>query len=329
MSQEEVSGGLPPSEDDISDGQWLRVSYSSMNVFDSCARKFEFQKFYQQPQVAFENFAADVGTSIHKGYQNFLVHGDVDRALWEYLKSYPYASEFMQDKDDRSCEAGFATLEEMFASSDMAEWELATIRRPDGEEVPAIEVPFELRFKGLSLPGGVGIAFTGFMDALMFNRMTGRYRTLDIKTHRRYMREATAKYKFDSQQLPYGVIVEHLQGHAVEGFDVLYLDCFVDVVEPRVQLYSFEKSREDVHEWLTYKVLQFQQLQRYMELEFFPRVDSGCMAWNKPCFFLDVCQTRNREAAQAFLLAGEEPYVREYEQPWIVAEIDLFAGAAS
>jgi hypothetical protein len=278
-----------------------------------------------------------VGTAIHHGYQHFLIHGDRDAATWQFMLDFPYEMEFMQEKDDRSAEAALATLEEMFDSTDMAEWQLATIRRPNtieeleaglsgGVEVPAIEVPFELRFKGITLPDGRGIAFTGFLDALMFNRFTGAYKTLDIKTHRRYARDATAKYKFDSQQVPYGIIVEHLQGHRVESFEVLYLDCFVDVAEPRVQLYEFTKDSGDIQEWLTYKVLQFQQIQKYMELEFFPRVDSGCMSWNKPCYFLDVCESRNRDAIIAWMLEGEEPHERSYEAPWITAEIDLFGG---
>lgn len=304
--------------------QYLKVSYSSMNTFESCARKFEFNKLYPRKDDPGEAFAADVGTAIHHGYQDFLVHGGRDQAVWRLMQDYPYELEFMQDKDDRSAEAALATLEEMFDSTDMAEWTLATVRKPDGIEVPAVEVPFELRFKGITLPDGRGIAFTGFLDALMFNEFSGEYRTLDIKTHRRYARDATAKYKFDSQQVPYGIIVEHLQGHAVESFEVLYLDCFVDVAEPRVQLYPFLKDQGDVQEWLTKKVMQFQQIQRYMEMDFFPRTDSGCMNWNRPCWFLDICQSRNREAITNWLLEGEEPHDRQYEEPWIVAELDLF-----
>lgn len=304
--------------------EYLKVSYSSMNLFASCARKFEFSKLYPRKQSNYDAFAADVGTAIHHGYQNFLVTGDRDAATWALLRDYPYELEFMQDKDDRSAEAALATLEEMFDSTHMAEWQLATIKRPDGVEVPAIEVPFELRFKGITLPDGRGIAFTGFLDALMFSAYEGTYRTLDIKTHRRYARDATAKYKFDSQQVPYGIIVEHLQQHAVESFEVLYLDCFVDIVDPRVTLYPYTKSREDIQEWLTHRLLQFQSIQRYMEMDFFPRTDGGCESWNRPCYFLDVCESRNREAVTAWLLEGEEPSERPYEAPWVVAELDLF-----
>jgi hypothetical protein len=319
-------GGLEVLErtETAAEDNYLRVSYSSMNVFESCARKFEFQKLYPRSSDSREQFAADVGTAIHHGYQNYLIHNDRDQATWAYLKDYPYALEFMQEKDDRSCEAGLATLESMYDSIDMAEWELASIKRPDGIIVPAIEVPFELRFKGITLPDGRGIAFTGFLDALMSHRFYGTKRTLDIKTHRRYAKDAVAKYKFDSQQVPYGIIVEHLQSNPVESFEVLYLDCFVDVGEPRVTLYPFTKTKEDIQEWLMKKVMQFQTMIRYMEMDFFPRTDGGCTSWNKPCWFLDVCQSRNQEAITEWLLNGGEPTVRPYEQPWIIADLELF-----
>lgn len=319
--------------------EYLKVSYSSLNVFSNCFRKFELQKLYPQKRNDYEAFAADVGTAIHHGYQEYLVSGDRDRATWALMRDYPYDLEFMQDKDDRSAEAALATLEEMFESVDMAEWQLATIKRPPTlkeissgieslVEVPAIEVPFELRFKGLTLPDGRGIAFTGFLDALMFNAFTGEYRTLDIKTHRRYARDATAKYKFDDQQVPYGIVVEHLRVVAIESFEVLYLDCFVDIAEPRVALYPFTKDQEDLQEWLTNKVLQLRNLIQFMQMDYFPRTGGGCMNWNKPCFFLDVCQSRNREGIEAWLLEGDEPYVRSYEQPWVIANLDVFGEAA-
>lgn len=318
--------------------EYLRVSYSSLNVWENCKRKFELQKLYPQKKNEYEQFAADVGTAIHHGYQNYLVTGDRDTATWALMRDYPYDLEFMQEKDERSAEAALSTLEEMFDSVDMAEWQLATIRRPPTLaevsrgietliEVPAIEVPFELRFKGVTLPDGRGIAFTGFLDALMFSSFTGEYRTLDIKTHRRYARDATAKYKFDDQQVPYGIVVEHLRGVAIESFEVLYLDCFVDIAEPRVSLYPFTKDQEDIQEWLTNKVLQIKDLIRSMAMDYFPRKGHGCMDWNKPCYFLEVCQSRQRDAIEAWLLEGEEPYVRPLTTPWVVANIDMFGTA--
>src|SRR3990167_1269600 len=305
---------------------YLRFSYSSMNVFSSCNRKFELQKLYPQRDRGEDMFAADVGTALHKGYQNYLITQDENQAIWAYLEAYPYELEQRESNDYRSCEAGRSTLIEMLESVQMADYELAMIKNPEGLIVPAIEVPFEIRFKGITLPDGRGIAFTGFMDAVMRNLITGSFRTTDIKTHRRSLNDATAKYKFDSQQTPYGIAIEHIQGNPVDDFEVLYLDCYVDILEPRVTLYPFSRTSEDVQEWLTNKVLEFKSIQRYMEMGFFPRTDGGCLFYNKPCRFLEPCTSRERETIEMWLLMGEEPKAPRLDQPWIVGEIDVFGG---
>lgn len=303
---------------------YLRVSYSSLNLADTCLRKFEFNKLYPRRARDQDQFAADVGTALHRGYQDFLSSQNEDRALWILMENYPYLDEFGQRDDHRSLEACMATLIEMCHEANMTEWEVMQIRKPDGEVVPAVEVPFELRLKGVNLPDGRGVAFTGFMDAAMRHLGTGEVRTLDIKTHRRSLEDATAKYRFDSQQVPYGICLEHIQGNPVEEFEVLYLDCYVDLVNPRVNLYPFRKDSVDLQEWLINTVLRVQRIQRAMEMDYFPRADGGCLNWNRPCYFLDVCQTRDRAAIEDWLLMGEEPEQRPQEQPWIVAEIDVF-----
>ena len=164
---------------------YLRVSYSSLNLADTCLRKFEFNKLYPRRARDPDAFAADVGTALHHGYQDYLIHQDLDRAIWMLMRDYPYMQEFDQRFDDRSLEACISTLEEMTYEANMTEWELVNIRKPDGNIVPAIEIPFELRLKGIVLPDGRGVAFTGFMDAALRHLGTKLIRTMDIKTHRR------------------------------------------------------------------------------------------------------------------------------------------------
>jgi len=235
--------------------------------------------------------------------------------------------EFGQTRDDRSLEAALATLDEMMFKMDMSEWELMEIVNPEGKVVPAIEVPFELRLKGITLPDGRGVSFRGFMDAAMRHKGTGLVRTLDIKTHRRQREDATPVYKFDTQQVPYGICLEHVQGNAIEEFEVLYLDCYVDLLSPRVHEYAFKKDTTDIQEWLINTVLRVQKIQRALEMDYFPRTDGGCLSWNRPCYFLDVCQSRDREAIEEWLLMGDEAQPRRSEQPWIIAEIDVFGEA--
>lgn len=308
--------------------EFLRVSYSSLNMADSCLRKFELNKLYPRRVRDPDQFAADVGTALHHGYQDYLIHQDLDRAIWMLMQDYPYLDEFSQRDDYRSLEACIATLEEMTHEAKMHEWELMSIRKPDGTVVPAIEVPFALRLNGIVLPDGRGVEYTGFMDAALRSLVTGAVRTMDIKTHRRQREDATAKYKYDSQQVPYGIVLEHLTSNVVEQFEVLYLDCFVDLVNPRVQLYPFYKDSTDLQEWLINTVLRVQRIQRGLEMDYFPRADGGCMNWNRPCYFLDVCESRDRDAITEWLLMGEEPAAETREEPWIIAEIDVFGEAA-
>lgn len=305
---------------------FLRVSYSSLNLADNCLRKFEFNKLYPRRARDPDQFAADVGTALHRGYQDFLANQNEDQAVWVLMQNYPYFEEFGQRDDHRSLEACISTLIEMCHEANMTEWEVMQIRKPDGEVVPAVEVPFELRLNGITLPDGRGVSFTGFMDAAMRHLGTGNVRTLDVKTHRRTLEDATAKYRFDSQQVPYGICLEHIQGNPVEQFEVLYLDCYVDLVAPRVNLYPFLKDSVDLQEWLINTVLRVQRIQRAMEMDYFPRADGGCLNWNRPCYFLDVCQTRDRASVEEWLLMGEAPAQRVDEEAWIIAEIDVFGG---
>jgi hypothetical protein len=314
---------------------FLRVSYSSLNVESSCSRKFEFHKLYPRKQTQDEDFyAAGVGKALHAGFQTYLISGDRESAIWQFMLAFPYEGESQQTNDYRNFDASLCTLEAMFDETKIGEYELAQIRRPNtadelakglsaGVVVPAIEVPFEIRFSGLTLPDGRGVAFIGYIDAIMRKYTTGRFRTTDIKTSRWNLKDATAKYKFDTQQVPYGIIVDHVAQGTVDAFDVMYLDSYIDLVEPSVKLYEFTKTQDDVREWVTNKVLQFQRIQRYMEMDYFPRTDSGCMFYNKPCKYLEPCISRDKAALNEWFLMGETPATEEPFFPWIIADIEI------
>lgn len=339
----------PPAQGSPND--WLRVSYSSLNLFSSCPRKFEFNKLYPRRARDYDTFAADVGKCLHAGYQEYLVTRSEHDAFWAMARSYPFEAEWNQENDFRSFETCTVVLEEMIQSAQMIEYRVAQIKRPftegeltefkqwghllradsenfkledGGMVVPAIEVPFELRLDGIVLPDGRGVAVTGFVDAFLVNVATERFRTMDIKTHRRFARDATAKYKYDEQQVPYGIVLEHIQSKPVMDFEVLYLDCFVDLAEPRVELYPFDKNQQSIQEWLVDTVLRVQNLQTFMEMDYFPRRGTNCMSWNKPCFFLDVCAIRDRKQIEAWLLEGEAAEHRVEENPWVVAHLDVY-----
>lgn len=307
----------------------LRVSYSSLGTFSSCARKFEFDKLYPRRVRDNDNYAADVGKALHTGYQHYLVTGDKESSIWHFMRAFPFEEEFQQDNDYRGFDASLFTLETMLNEIRMDEYELARIKHPNGEIVPAIEVPFEIRFPGMTIPPcayfpeGANLSVIGYIDAIMRHHMTGLFRSLDIKTSRMKLNDATGKFKFDTQQVPYGIVIDHVAQGSVESFEVMYLDCYIDILEPKVEPYKFLKSHTDIQEWCTNKLIQFQQIQKFCVGEFFPRTDNGCLFYNKPCRYLEPCQTRDRAALIEWFLLGEEPAQAEEFLPWIVADVNL------
>lgn len=303
---------------------YLRISYSSGGTFDSCARKFEFRKMYPRRTDSTTGLAAEVGKALHAGFQTFLATQSEEKAMWSLLETYPYGLEYVATDDKRSLEACVSTLEKMFDCGDMTDWELLRIKRPDGEIVPAVEVPFELRLNGLDLPDGRGIAIIGFMDAAMRNLTTGLHRTLDIKTHRSTLRDSTPKFKFDNQQTPYGICIGHVTQEPVENFEVLYLDTFVDLLEPRADLYTYRRDSVDIQEWLMNTVLRAQRIIRAVEMDYFPRTDNGCLAFNQPCQYLEMCSLRSREDVMDYMFMGRDPVPEVPTEPWIVADLDVF-----
>lgn len=314
---------IPPRFADL---QRLDVSYSSLNLADHCLRKFEFRKFYPQKPWGDDQFAADVGKAMHSAIQSWCTDGDEDKAYWILMKEYPYVWEFHQERDDRSLEAAISTLEAVFDSDLMDNYELVEIRCPDGVVRPAVEVPFEIELLGVTVADNVPVFYTGWIDMLMRNRSTGLVRPVDIKTTRVSSRDSTPKYKFDSQQIPYGFVAEHLQGIPLESFEVLYLECYLDLVEPRVIPYPFPKSREDLQEWMLNTLIRLGTIQRSMAMDYFPRTDGGCVSFMRPCYFLDVCETRNREAITDWLLEGYEPAEAREWNPWVKIQLDMGLG---
>lgn len=300
----------------------FRVSYSSLGVAQSCSRKFELQKMYQHPERGFESIAMSAGQALHEGYQNYLIHRDLDRALWTLGLSYPHTN-CWDEFDDRSWEACMSTLIAMIEHGNDSEWDVAYIANSKKETVPAIEVPFEIELRGLNLPDGRPISYVGWIDAIMERYNGQEYRTLDIKTHRDRRADRTAKFLYDSQQVPYGIAIEHALGRKIDGFSVNYLDCFLDILEPRIVPHEYNKTHEDISEWLLGTVMQVERIIKQAEMDLFLRADHGCMFYNKPCKFLDVCQSRDREIIQKVLLVDGPAAPEQEWNPWIKCYIDI------
>lgn len=301
--------------------EYFRVSHSSLSVLRTCARKFEFERFYSWPAYGQResSVTADVGTALHAAYQTYLETGSVEEGLIALMQAYPIESNW-SETDYRSFEAAFATYEAMVEETRfLDDYALAIV-----DEKPAVEVPFAIIFENAKLPDGRTLVFVGFIDLIMQHRKTGMFRPVDIKTHRSQNQDRTAQYQFNGQLIPYGLILELAQKKTIDRLDVTYLDAYVDVLEPRVTPYNFTKTEQDLQEWLLEFYIQMRELFFYAKNEFFPRTSHGCAGmFGSSCRFLEPCLTRDKEVAQAMILGGYEPEEQNPFDAKLVARIEL------
>lgn len=290
----------------------------------NCLQKLEFRKLYPgQGQTRSVN--ADVGKALHAGHQHWMVHQDRERAIAEMMLRYPIDLENNPMKP-RSVEACYATMNCVMDNVKLDEYEIAQIECKDGVVRPAIEVPFRIKLKDVFLDKAKTIPFEyiGFIDAILFHRMTGRYLTTDIKTHRNNAYDLSPLYVFSEQQIPYGICLEAVLGKRVEEFDVMYISVYVDILEPSVRCYTFTKTQNDLGEWMLNLAMDIQTYQQCYELEFWPRNGESCMKFGDKCSHIDYCGTRDRETRMAMMFVdGTEPYEREEIVPWIEFELDV------
>lgn len=304
----------------------LRLSYSSLTTYETCARKLEFKKFYSIPG---ENvsLAGEVGHALHDGWQDYIIHGDREHAIGAMMLSYPI---HLNDdpSHDRSLEACYATLNAMIDSTQLLEYEVAEIHCLDGQIRKGVEVPFRIDIKNFSLSDDeyIPVYFVGFIDLILRHRIDGTFTTTDIKTHRLKPHDLTAKYMYDDQCIPYGLVLERALGQEIESFFTRYYSVYVDIQKPHCKLYKFPKNKNDIHDWARGFYIHLQNIKTYYQLGWFPRNGNSCMSWNRPCEFFDTCNSRDPGVIEMEIASKfKNPYQDRYTEPWIHVELELAA----
>lgn len=308
----------------------LRVSHSSRKTLKSCARKFELYKIFVYPGRQ-ESFLGEVGKALHAGFQDYLTHGDQEKAIWEMMIKYPINFTNVKEthKRERSLEACYATLMELMTSHKIKHYELVQIRKTNGEVVPAVEVPFEIRFPGVYLDAvnrRIPISYIGFIDLVIWDPVELQYRIVDIKSHRRRQDDLSAIYQWDEQCLPYALVIQNATGQLINSFSVTYLSAYTDIEDPRVVPYTYEKSAQDVNDWLNGFMVDIKKLQEFYRLGWFPRDGANvesCMSWGSKCQFFDsLCGSRNKDAIYYTIHEdNKEPEDYPFE-PWITMDLE-------
>jgi len=310
------------------------MSYSSNKELKTCSRKYQIRKLFTQPKHAWETgLAAAGGTAIHEYLQTRIATNSIEQARMAFFYGFDFVAEEEATpftRDNRGFEACLHTAEALYAEMDIDQSQLAYFEI-NGESRPAIELRFQIVFT--SEDWACDYRFRGAIDLVTYSDFFKRYKAIDFKTHRDYKQRSSEnqehKFKYDSQLVPYGLILEHLTGNSTDGkylkFDTEYHSLFVDILDPDHRAYNFKRDISDVHAWFESVTSLIADMERFNDREVWPRTNSGCEFWGRPCAFFKNCHISDHEELQNRLLNYGEWEVAEERDfnPWVTLYMEV------
>lgn len=303
----------------------LALSHSSRSSFRRCTRLLEFGKMYGDGDRSEEMFAAECGKALHEGYQEYLISKNENSAIMKFLVAYPHNLEFSRPENhhNRSLEACYATLMELIRSPITDRYQLIHIKTRFGDTKPAVEVPFAIQILGSPFP--LPVWFVGFIDAILYDKVDDRFLVTDIKTTRMNITDYSARYEYDEQTVPYGIILEHILGKKIDEFKVSYLSAYIDLLEPKISMYPFTKTQDHIYDWFRGLCEDIGRISKYYKNQWWPRATNGetCFSFNKPCFFAEYCSNRDPTITER-LVGGNirEGLFHDGQEAWVEAKLE-------
>lgn len=280
---------------------YLNLSDSSSAVFHNCERKLELRKFYGHAKNEEEDsLPPSVGKALHSGYQTYFLTKDREQAIWAFMERYPWHID-PSYMNPRSPEACLSTLEAMINSPIHSRYKLAYIK-VNGEELPAIEVPFRIIFKDTSIAfdKNINVYWDGYIDIILYDTLEEKFIVVDIKTTRKSRNDYTCMFSRDEQCLPYAFVIEKALGQPANHLDCIYLVAYIDALEPRVLSYSFIKTREHIQAWAFGVMNDIKAMKQMANLGIFPKRGKSCDTYG-PCEYNEVCDYADPKAIREWL----------------------------
>jgi len=320
---------LPELPVQFADLHVLTISNSSLNMFNDCARKLEFRKFYSCARWE-DSHAASVGRALHEAMQEFISSRDLNSAIFKLYMNYPYQYN-TNPMDDRSIESCVGWLQKFAKNSKLEDLELVNFQTADGVQMPAHEVKFHLNLP--SLPIGknpitgapIPVIYVGFIDGVYRNVFSGKLTIVDYKTTTRNVNDWMLVYKFDQQCIPYAFVLGKLFQREFTTLDIAYLIVKLNLLEPSTIPLHLTKTQNDILDWVRGLWLQVQEIRTYATSNWWPRKNGNCMAFNRPCRYFDLCHERNPETIARLISLDENECSsdREVERPWVTLDLHI------
>lgn len=320
----------------------MEISHSSAMQVDSCMRKYQIRKRFQWPDNSDreDSLAAMAGRAIHVYLQTLYAGGTDNDAHLAFLMEWDFSIEATAKPLDiatRGFEPSLFTCHYLarqlnpnysrIAKVDLSHLDLTT---NDTALTAAIEVKFNIilshsRWKH-------DYHYRGLIDLIEYDAHYDLFTVTDIKTHRSKNPETEHRYKYSTQTVPYGLVVEAMNGNTdltamgKLSFQTRYLSAYIDLSAPRLDSFTFDKTEDDVHNWLKASALRIESMESVADWPVWPRSESGCDAYGRPCAFYNKhCIFEEPAALQDYITGFNELTPQRSFGEWFTLNIDLTA----
>lgn len=254
----------------------LRLSYSSLELLNTCERKFQLVKLLQSPeQDDSEHFS--FGHAFGAGVASYAADQDADKALYKAWLAY-----WPQIETDKKFQTQcFALLMRAFNKLDTLLQDYDTVFHNG-------KVAAELAFR---MDIGEKYYFVGHIDLVLRHKYTGIYTVLEVKSTGLQISDLSANYANSGQAIGYSIALDEITGQKHDRFEVLYLVGQIgrNPFDAEIKVIPFRKTLVDRLNWFVSLGMDVERLERMKELGVYPKRGGSCLTFNRPCKFFQTC----------------------------------------
>lgn len=254
----------------------IRLSHSTLELFNRCERLFQLEKLLANENVRDESADLSFGSGYGVGVADYLVHQDADRALYQAWLAYWPEIETEKKNINLMTNALLASFPRL--DTLLRDYEVATFRGK-----PAVELSFRVNITP-------SYYYVGYIDIVLRNRWDGTHMVLDAKTTGLQLHDLRPNYEYSGQALGYSIVIDQIVGEDKADYAVCYFVAQLKKdYEVSIQPLIFQKTLLDRLYWMLSLGTDIKRLETAEELSFYPRRGGNCMKYNRVCKNFGVC----------------------------------------
>lgn len=256
----------------------IRLSHTALDVLHTCERKFQLDRLLVGENTKQDWPSTVFGKAYGVGVASYMIHQDVDLALWEaFLEYYPILEE--PRKTQEIC---LALILSSVSHLDniLQDWEVATFNNK-----PAAELSFRLNIDER-------FYFVGYVDLVLKNRWTNKYAIMEVKHTGLNLFDLSPLYQNSGQALGYSIVLDKIVGEDQSDYSVLYLAAQLgsgNGFTPVIHILPYSKNLQDRFNWFIALSMDVEHLHTMLNSNVFPLRGSNCLQYMKGCKHLGTC----------------------------------------